>query len=58
LNHLPQYVIEQVDTDLKKKNCFMRGLNVWLQQKMATYLDLTFNRVMSIALPVEAKNLG
>jgi hypothetical protein len=58
LNHLPQYVIEQVDTDLKKKNCFMRGLNVWLQQKMATYLDLTFSRVVSIALPVEAKNLG
>ena len=58
LNHLPQYVIEQVDTDLKKKNCFMRGLNVWLQQKMATYLDLTFSRAVIIALLVEAKNSG
>jgi hypothetical protein len=26
-NHLSQYAIEQVDTDLKKNNCFMRGLN-------------------------------
>jgi hypothetical protein len=30
-NHLCQYVIDQVDTDLKKKNCFMRGLNDMLQ---------------------------
>jgi hypothetical protein len=26
-NHLSQYAIDQVDTDLKKKNCLMRGLN-------------------------------
>jgi hypothetical protein len=26
-NHLSQYAINQVNTDLKKKNCFMRGLN-------------------------------
>jgi hypothetical protein len=26
-NHLTQYAIDQVDIDLKKKNCFMRGLN-------------------------------
>jgi hypothetical protein len=26
-NHLSQYVIDHVDTDLKKKKCFMRGLN-------------------------------
>jgi hypothetical protein len=26
-NHLSQYAIDQVNTDLKKKNCFMRGLN-------------------------------
>jgi hypothetical protein len=30
-NPLSQYTIEQVDTDLKKKNCFMRGLNDRLQ---------------------------
>jgi hypothetical protein len=26
-NHISQYAIDQVDTDLKKKNSFMRGLN-------------------------------
>jgi hypothetical protein len=57
-NHLSQYAIDQVDTDLKKKNCFMRGLNGRLQRKMATCLDLTYSRAISIALEVEAKNAG
>jgi hypothetical protein len=55
-NHLSQYVIDQVNTDLKKKNCFMRGLNDRLQRKMATYLDLTYSRAVSTALAVEACN--
>jgi hypothetical protein len=57
-NHLSQYAIDQVNTDLKKKNCFMRGLNDRLQQKMATCLDLTYSRAVSTALAVEAKNAG
>jgi hypothetical protein len=57
-NHLSQYAIDQVDTDLKKKNCFMRGLNDRLQRKMATCLDLTYRRAVSTALEVEAKNMG
>ena len=32
-NHLSQYAIDQVNTDLKKKNCFMRGLNDGLHGK-------------------------
>jgi hypothetical protein len=56
-NHLSQYAIEHVDTDLKK-NCFMRGLNDQLQRKMATCLDLTYSRAVSTALSVEAKNTG
>jgi hypothetical protein len=56
--HLSQYAIDQVNTDLKKKNFFMRGLNDRLQRKMATYLDLTYSRAVSIALAVEAKNTG
>jgi hypothetical protein len=51
-NHLSQYAIDHVNTDLKKKNCFMRGLNDRLQQKMATYLDLTYSRSISTALAV------
>jgi hypothetical protein len=57
-NHLSQYAIDQVNTDLKKKNCFMRGLNNRLQRKMATCLDLTCSRAVSMALAVEAKNTG
>jgi hypothetical protein len=34
----------------------MRGLNDRLQRKMATCLDLTYSRVVSTALAVEAKN--
>jgi hypothetical protein len=36
----------------------MRGLNDRLQRKMATCLDLTYNRAISTALAVEAKNTG
>jgi hypothetical protein len=57
-NHLSQYAIDQVNTDLKKKNCFMRGLSDWLQRKMDTCLDLTYNRAVSTALSVEAKYAG
>jgi hypothetical protein len=57
-NHLSQYAIDQVDTDLKKKKCFMRGLNVRLQRKMATCLNLTYSRAISTTLSVEAKNVG
>jgi hypothetical protein len=56
--HLSQYAIDQVNTDLKKKNCFMRGLNDRLQRKMATSLDLTYSRAVNTALAVEAKNTG
>jgi hypothetical protein len=36
----------------------MRGLNDRLQRKMATCLDLTYSRVVSTVLVVEAKNAG
>jgi hypothetical protein len=55
-NHLSQYAIDQINTDLKKKNCFMRGLNDRLQRKKATCLDLTYSRAISTTLSVEAKN--
>jgi hypothetical protein len=57
-NHSSQYAIDQVNTDLKKKNCFIRGLNDRVQRKMATCLDLTYSRAVRIALAVEAKNTG
>jgi hypothetical protein len=57
-NHLSQYAIDQVNINLKKKNCFMRGLNDRLQRKMATCVDLMYSRAVSTALEVEAKNTG
>jgi hypothetical protein len=57
-NHLSQYAIDQVNTDLKKKNCFMRGLNDWFQRKMATCLHLSYSRAVSTVLAVEAKHIG
>jgi hypothetical protein len=54
-NHLSQYAIDQVNTDIKKKNCFMRGLNDWMQRKMATCIDLSYGRAVSTALAVESK---
>jgi hypothetical protein len=57
-NHLSEYAIDQVNTDLKKRNCFMRGFNDKLQRKMATCLDLSYSRAVSTALAVEAKYAG
>jgi hypothetical protein len=57
-NHLSYYAIDQVNTYLKKKNCFMKGLNDRLQRKMATCLDLTYSRAVSTTLVVEAKIAG
>jgi hypothetical protein len=57
-NHLSQYAIDQVNTDLKKRNCFMRGLNDRQQRKMATCLDLSYSRAVSTTLAVEAKYAG
>jgi hypothetical protein len=57
-NHLSQYAIDQVNTDLKKKNCFMRGLNDRLQRKMATCIDLTYGKAINTALSVESKYAG
>jgi hypothetical protein len=54
-NHLSQYAIDQVNTDIKKRNCFMRGLSDRMQRKMATCIDLTYGRAVSTPLAVEAK---
>jgi hypothetical protein len=57
-NHLSQYAIDQVNIDLKKRICFMRGLNDRMQRKMATCIDLSYGRAVSMALAVEAKYAG
>jgi hypothetical protein len=39
VNHLAQYAPEQVDTDEKKKYCFMKGLSTKLQERLMLNAD-------------------
>jgi hypothetical protein len=46
-NHLAQYVPDQVDTDEKKKDCFMIGLSTKLQERMTLNTGGTFPEFVS-----------
>jgi hypothetical protein len=49
-NHLTQYAPEQVDTDEKKKYCFMKGLSTKLQEHLVLNTDWTFLELVSNAI--------
>jgi hypothetical protein len=49
-NHLSQYAPEQVDTDEKKKYCFMKGLSTKLYERLALNTDWTFLELVSNAI--------
>jgi hypothetical protein len=49
-NHLTQYAPEQVETDKKKKYCFMKGLLTKLQERLALNADWTFFELVSNAI--------
>jgi hypothetical protein len=49
-NHFAQYAPEQVDTDEKKKYCFMKGLSTKLQERLALNNDWTFLKLVSNAI--------
>jgi len=55
-NHLSQYATDHVNTDKKKKVCFMRGLNTKLQTMMTTCQNDSFYEVVNIAIASEEKN--
>jgi hypothetical protein len=52
-NHLSQYAIEYVNTDKKKKNNFLRGLNTKLQTMMTTCGNTTYHETINIAIASE-----
>jgi hypothetical protein len=52
-NHLAQYVPDQVDTDEKKKDCFMIGLSTKLQECMALNTGGTFLEFVSNVMIVD-----
>jgi hypothetical protein len=49
-NQLAPYVTEQVDTNEKKKDCFMRGLLTKLQKRLALSTGGTFLEFVSNAI--------
>jgi hypothetical protein len=55
-NHLAQYALEQVDTDEKKKYCFMKGLSTKLQERLALNTDWTFLELVSNAIIADDVN--
>ena len=52
-NHLFQYAMEHVNTDRKKKACFMHGLNTKLQTMMSTCQNDTYYVAVNIAIAYE-----
>jgi len=55
-NYLSQYAPEHVNTDAKKKRCFMHGLNSKLQTMLTTCTMATYNEIVSTAITIEEKN--
>jgi hypothetical protein len=56
-NHLSQYATEYVNTDAKKKSCFMRGLKTKIQTMMTTCYNATYHEVVNVAIASEEKSL-
>jgi hypothetical protein len=55
-NHLAQYAPELVDTDKKKKYCFMKGLSTKLQERRALNSDWIFLELVSNAIIADEAN--
>jgi hypothetical protein len=55
-NHLSQYAAEYMNTDAKKKSCFMRGLNTKIQAALVTCYNVTYHEVVNVAIASEEKS--
>jgi hypothetical protein len=55
-NHLSQYAAEYVNTDAKKKSCFMRGLNTKIQAALVTCYNATYHEVVNVTIASEEKS--
>jgi hypothetical protein len=55
-NHLSQYTAEYVNTDAKKKSCFMRGLSTKIQEALVTYYNATYHEIVNVAIASEEKS--
>jgi hypothetical protein len=52
-NHLAQYAPDHVNSNRKKKACFMRGLNSKIQTMMTSFLNATYHEAVNIAIASE-----
>jgi hypothetical protein len=50
-NYLAQYGTHHVDTDGKKAALFRRGLSLLIQDRLIRFQDMTFNTLVSAAIP-------
>jgi hypothetical protein len=55
-NHLSQYVAEYVNTDAKKKSCFMRGLSTRIQEALVTCYNAMYHEIVNVAIASEEKS--
>ena len=55
-NHLSQYALDHVNTDWKKKGCFMRGFNTKIQTMMTTCPNTSYHEAVNFAIAYEEKN--
>ena len=55
-NHLSQYAPEHVNTDVKKRDCFIRGLNPKIRRSMSNLLHCTYHEAVNIAISYEGSN--
>jgi hypothetical protein len=55
-NHLCQYAHDNVNTDEKRKEWFMRGLDPEIQKQLASNDNATYHEAVNIALTIEDKD--
>nr|XP_034592107.1 uncharacterized protein LOC117853936 [Setaria viridis] len=54
-DHLAQYAPEHVNTESKKRDCYLRGLNARMQEKLSTCTFADYSAVVSVAITAEEK---
>src|SRR5688572_18036114 len=53
-DHLAQYAPEHV-TETKKRDCYLRGLNARMQEKLSTCTFADYSSAVSVAITAEEK---
>ena len=52
-NHLSQYAPDHTNTDQKKRDCFVRGLNFKIQRSLSNNLYCSYHEAVNIAIAFE-----